>query len=88
MFDEVCKKPLCIAPMLIFTVCLRALECSVLHKVFFFPDTLLNKGLELAHIVSVKMFVKNMEDYSLYNKDYSQYFSINPPTRTCVQVRL
>ncbi|KAB7493716.1 Diphthine--ammonia ligase, partial [Armadillidium nasatum] len=45
-----------------------------------------SSGRSLQDIVSITMLVKDMKNYSHYNKEYNQFFDINPPTRTCVQI--
>ncbi|KAK7073490.1 hypothetical protein SK128_019022 [Halocaridina rubra] len=44
--------------------------------------------MELRNIVSVKMYVQDMNNYAQLNAQYIQYFSINPPVRVCVEVPL
>lgn len=40
----------------------------------------------LDRIVKVSMFIKDMDDFSVINNIYSQYFTKSFPARSCVQV--
>jgi len=43
-------------------------------------------GTSLDKVVKTVVFLKDMNDFADMNEVYSQYFSANPPARSCVQV--
>ena len=43
-------------------------------------------GSTLDKVVKTLVFLKDMNDFASMNEVYSQYFSTNPPARSCVQV--
>ena len=43
-------------------------------------------GTSLDKVVKTLVFLKDMNDFADMNEVYSQYFSANPPARSCVQV--
>ena len=44
------------------------------------------EGLTFNNAVKTTVFLKDMDDFALMNKVYSQYFTDEPPARACVQV--
>jgi 2-iminobutanoate/2-iminopropanoate deaminase len=42
-------------------------------------------GTSLDKVVKTLVFLKDMNDFASMNEVYSQYFSTNPPARSCVQ---
>ena len=44
-------------------------------------------NMNLENVVKTSCFLKNMEDFSEFNKVYSQYFQTNKPARSCVAVK-
>ena len=42
-------------------------------------------GTTLDKVVKTLVFLKDMNDFNSMNEIYSQYFSTNPPARSCVQ---
>lgn len=49
---------------------------------------ILNKnGLSLKHVVSVTVYLKNLEQFEVFNEIYMQQFSDPFPARTCVIVK-
>jgi len=42
-------------------------------------------GTSLDKVVKTLVFLKDMNDFANMNEVYSQYFSTNPPARSCVQ---
>lgn len=42
-------------------------------------------GTSLDKVVKTLVFLKDMNDFVSMNEVYSQYFSTNPPARSCVQ---
>jgi 2-iminobutanoate/2-iminopropanoate deaminase len=42
-------------------------------------------GTSLNKVVKTLVFLKDMNDFADMNEVYSQYFSENPPARSCVQ---
>lgn len=49
-------------------------------------DVLTDKGLTFDDVVSVIIYLKDMNDYDRLNAVYRTYFSTRFPTRTCIQV--
>jgi len=43
-------------------------------------------GTSLDKVVKTLVFLKDMNDFAAMNEVYSQYFSTNPPARSCVEV--
>ena len=43
-------------------------------------------GTTLDKVVKTVVFLKDMNDFAEMNEVYSQYFTTNPPARSCVQV--
>lgn len=44
------------------------------------------EGLSFANVVKTTVFLKDMDDFTVMNKIYSQQFTDAPPARACVQV--
>ena len=42
-------------------------------------------GTSLDKVVKTLVFLKDMNDFAAMNEVYAQYFSTNPPARSCVQ---
>lgn len=43
-------------------------------------------GSSLDKVVKVVVFIKDMNDFAQVNEVYGQYFTENPPARSCVEV--
>jgi 2-iminobutanoate/2-iminopropanoate deaminase len=43
-------------------------------------------GISLQHVVKTTVFLKDLNDFSVMNDVYRQYFDHDPPARSCVQV--
>lgn len=43
-------------------------------------------GTSMDKVVKTLVFLKDISDFDLMNEVYSQYFTTNPPARSCVQV--
>ena len=43
-------------------------------------------SLNLENVVKTTVFLKNMDDFSEFNKAYAQYFTEKFPARSCVEV--
>ena len=43
-------------------------------------------GCQLEAVVKATVFIKNMDDFSKINSVYAEYFPVNPPARSCVEV--
>lgn len=43
-------------------------------------------GCQLDAVVKATVFIKNMDDFSKINAVYAEYFPVNPPARSCVEV--
>lgn len=62
------------------------IECQT-HQVLANLRAILEKeGLEFINVVKTTVFLKNMDDFAVMNKIYSEYFTEEPPARACVQV--
>lgn len=49
-------------------------------------SVLKSADLALTNVVKTTCFLKNMEDFSLFNEIYSQYFKDHKPARSCFAV--
>jgi len=47
---------------------------------------LAHEGLSCDNVVKTTVFLDDMENFTLVNKVYAQYFTNEPPARACVQV--
>ena len=47
---------------------------------------LLAAGLTLDNVVKTTCYLKNMDDFALFNEIYSQYFVTSKPARSCFAV--
>lgn len=45
-----------------------------------------DSGTSMSQVIKTTVFIKNMEDFSSMNEVYSQYFTVNCPARSCVEV--
>ncbi len=43
-------------------------------------------GSNLEKVIKTTLFIKNMDDFSLINEVYGEFFKKNPPARACVEV--
>ena len=43
-------------------------------------------GSSLAKVLKVTVFLTNMDDFNRFNSVYAQFFSQDPPARSCVEV--
>ena len=43
-------------------------------------------GSSLEKVVKTTLFIKNMDDFSLINEAYGEFFQTDPPARACVEV--
>jgi 2-iminobutanoate/2-iminopropanoate deaminase len=43
-------------------------------------------GTSLSQVVKATVFLKDMNDFAVMNKVYAEYFSVNPPARSTIQV--
>ncbi|MCQ2560084.1 MAG: RidA family protein, partial [Clostridia bacterium] len=43
-------------------------------------------GLGLNHIVKTTVFLTDLQSFALVNETYGQFFTQNPPARSCVEV--
>ncbi|CAL4075709.1 unnamed protein product, partial [Meganyctiphanes norvegica] len=51
-------------------------------------ESLATGELDVRHLVSVRMYVQNMNEYAALNSQYIKHFGHNPPVRVCTQVPL
>lgn len=57
------------------------------HQVLANLKAILEKEkLAFDSVVKTTVFLKDMDDFTVMNKIYSQYFLTEPPARACVQV--
>ena len=50
-------------------------------------ENILNEaGLIFDNVVRTKIYLTNMDDFSIVNKVYGSYFKSNPPARTTIEV--
>lgn len=47
---------------------------------------LIEAGSDLNHVVKTTVYIKNMNDYPLFNKVYGEYFKDHKPARATVEV--
>lgn len=45
-----------------------------------------SSGCTLSNVIKSTVYLKNMSDFPEFNKIYAEYFKINPPARTTVEV--
>jgi len=43
-------------------------------------------GMDFSHVVKTSIFLQDMQDFSIVNEVYGEYFPSNPPARETVQV--
>lgn len=43
-------------------------------------------GASLADVTKTTLYIKNMADFGVINETYGEYFTSNPPARSCVEV--
>lgn len=43
-------------------------------------------GASMSDVVKVTIYVEDLKDFSVINEIYGQYFTSNPPARSCVEV--
>lgn len=43
-------------------------------------------GASIGNVVKTTIFLKNMEDFKAMNEVYAEFFLIDPPARSCVEV--
>jgi len=57
------------------------------HQVLNNLKAILEKEkLSFSNVVKATVYLKDMNDFALMNKVYSQYFEKEPPARVCVEV--
>lgn len=49
-------------------------------------EVLSASGVSLDNVLKTTLFIKNMDDFTLINKVYAEFFSSQPPARSCVEV--
>lgn len=47
---------------------------------------LIEAGSDFSHVVKTTVYIKNMNDYPLFNKIYGEYFKKHKPARATVEV--
>lgn len=57
------------------------------HQVFKnLQAVLAEAGASLETVVKATVFIKNMDDFSIINEVYGEYFHTHKPARSCVEV--
>ncbi|MDM5329468.1 RidA family protein [Neobacillus sp. CF12] len=57
------------------------------HQVFKNLDAVLTAaGASFETVVKATVFIKSMDDFAAINEIYGEYFSMNKPARSCVEV--
>jgi 2-iminobutanoate/2-iminopropanoate deaminase len=57
------------------------------HQVFQNLNAVLSEaGASFDTVVKATVFIKNMDDFADLNEVYGEYFSVNKPARSCVEV--
>ncbi|KAK9728364.1 hypothetical protein K7432_001153 [Basidiobolus ranarum] len=51
-------------------------------------EQVLSKGLTLADVITMNVYVRDMASFAKVNQVYKGFFDINPPSRACVQLNL
>lgn len=49
-------------------------------------DILDEAGTTLENVVKTTVFLRDMNDFAEMNKVYGEYFKVDPPARSCIQV--
>lgn len=60
--------------------------CQTKQAVKNMQAVLESQGLTLDDVVKVTAFIKDMEDFSLINEAYGEFFTKDCPVRSCVEV--
>ena len=42
-------------------------------------------GSSMEHVLKVTAYLSDMDNFAAFNEIYAEYFSKNPPARTCIQ---
>ena len=42
-------------------------------------------GSSMDHVLKVTAYLQDMDDFAAFNKIYAEYFTVDPPARTCIQ---
>lgn len=50
-------------------------------------NVLAEAGLTMDDVVKVTVFITDMEDFAMVNKNYREFFTRDCPARSCVEVR-
>lgn len=53
---------------------------------FNIKAVLLTAGSDLSQVVKTTIFLKNMSDFAAVNEIYAEYFKVDPPARSTVEV--
>ena len=57
------------------------------EQIFKNIDALLkSQNLTSQNVIKATVFLKDLKDFAAMNEKYAQYFSTNPPARSCVEV--
>lgn len=50
-------------------------------------NILIEAGFELANVVKVNIFMSNLDDFSIMNEAYNEFFNEPYPARACIEVK-
>ena len=64
----------------------NGLTCQTVQALENLTSVLKAAGLGLENVVKTTCFLQHMDDFSLFNEIYAQYFTNSKPARSCVEV--
>ena len=64
----------------------NGLDCQTVQALENLISVLKAAGLGLENVVKTTCFLQHMDDFSLFNEIYAQYFTKSKPARSCVEV--
>ncbi len=62
------------------------LETQTRQSVKNIGSILSSVGLSFADVIKTIVFLSDMQNFSRMNKVYQEYFNIDPPARSCIEV--
>jgi hypothetical protein len=67
---------------------LHLLFIILISTTLIFLGVLDKRGLKMSDLISICMYVSDMNDYAQYNTEYNEFFEFQPPVRVCVEAPL
>ena len=64
----------------------NGLACQTVQALENLISVLKAAGLGLENVVKTTCFLQHMDEFSLFNEIYAQYFTNSKPARSCVEV--